>query len=61
MSNTNLTERESKSASRAMTEWLEQQYDASPAMAVHSGPDALAWDDHGLQVAGQSAVTAVLA
>lgn len=50
MSNSNLTEGESKSANRAMTEWLERQYDAP--QPVNCGPEALAWDDHGLQAAG---------
>lgn len=51
MSNSNQTEYETKSANRAMTEWLEQQYDA--VQVDHSGPEALAWDGHGLQMAGQ--------
>jgi hypothetical protein len=57
MSNTNLTERESKSTSRAMTEWLERQYDAP--QQVDGGPEALAWDDHGLQAAGRPAAAQV--
>jgi hypothetical protein len=57
MSNTNLTERESKSTSRAMTEWLERQYDAP--QQVDGGPEALAWDDHGLQAAGLPAAAQV--
>lgn len=51
MSNTNRTEHETKSPSRAMTEWLERQYDAP--QPVNCGPEALAWDDHGLQAARQ--------
>jgi hypothetical protein len=53
MSNTNLTEHETKPASRAMTEWLEQQYDVPQLRTMHSGPEALAWDGHGLQAADQ--------
>lgn len=51
MSNTNRTEHETKPPSRAMTEWLERQYDAT--QAVNCGPEALAWDEHGLREAGQ--------
>ncbi len=58
MSSTNASEHETKSANRAMTEWLEQQYDAP--QQVNCGPEALAWDDHGLQAAGQPAAAAVL-
>lgn len=58
MSNTNLTEQDTKTPSRAMTEWLERQYDAP--QQVNCGPEALAWDDHGLQGAGQPAAAAVL-
>ncbi len=50
MSNTNRTEHETKSPNRAMTEWLEQQYDEP--QQVHGGPEALAWDDHGLKAPG---------
>jgi hypothetical protein len=57
MSNTDLTERESKSTSRVMTEWLERQYDAP--QQVDGGPEALAWDDHGLQAAGRPVVVQV--
>lgn len=57
MSNTILGERKDKTTSRAMTEWLEQQYDA--AKVVHCGPEALAWDGHGLQMAGQPAAAAI--
>jgi hypothetical protein len=53
MASTDPTERENKPASRAMTEWLERQYDGPQAGAAHGGPEALAWDDHGLRVAGQ--------
>ncbi len=59
MSNTNLNEQENKSASRAMTEWLEQQYDGPQTEAAHSGPEALAWDGYGLQAAGQPTAAAV--
>jgi hypothetical protein len=51
MASANPTERENKPTSRAMTEWLERQYDAP--QPVHCGPEALAWDDHGLQAARQ--------
>jgi hypothetical protein len=51
MSSTNRTEQETKSPNRAMIEWLERQYDAP--QQVDGGPEALAWDDHGLQAAGQ--------
>lgn len=51
MASTNPTERENKATSRAMTEWLERQYDAP--QQVDCGPEALAWDDHGLRAAGQ--------
>lgn len=57
MSNTNRTEHETKSPSRAMTEWLERQYDAP--QQVNCGPEALAWDDHGLQAAGGPAAVQV--
>lgn len=57
MSNTNCTEHETKSPSRAMTEWLERQYDAP--QQVDGGPEALAWDDYGLQAAGQPAAVQV--
>ena len=57
MSNTNRTEHETKFPSRAMTEWLERQYDAP--QQVDGGPEALAWDDHGLQAACQPAAVQV--
>ena len=53
MSNQNLTEGDTKTTSRALVEWLERQYDAPHQ--VHCGPEALAWDDQGLQAAGQPA------
>ena len=59
MSNTNRTEQETKSPNRAMTEWLERQYDVPQTGAAHSGPEALAWDGHGLQAAGQPTAAAV--
>jgi hypothetical protein len=57
MSSTNASEHETKSANRAMTEWLERQYDAPHQ--VDCGPEALAWDDHGLQAAGRPAAAQV--
>jgi len=42
-----------------MTEWLEQQYDVQRVDPMHGGPEALAWDDHGLQAAGQPAAVQV--
>ena len=57
MSSTQATEHEIKSPSRAMTEWLERQYDEP--QQVDGGPEALAWDDHGLQVAGRPAAVQV--
>lgn len=57
MSNTNASEHETRSANRAMTEWLERQYDAP--QHVDGGPEALAWDDHGLQAACQPAAVRV--
>ncbi len=57
MSSTNPSEHETKSPSRAMTEWLERQYDAP--QQVDGGPEALAWDGHGLQAAGQPAAAQV--
>jgi len=59
MSSTNASEHETRSASRAMTEWLEQQYDVQRVDPMHGGPEALAWDDHGLQAAGQPAAVQV--
>ena len=59
MSNTNRTEHETTSPSRAMTEWLERQYDAP--QQVNCGPEALAWDDDGLRAAGHPPVAAVQA
>ena len=53
MTSTKVTAHEHKAASHAMTEWLERQYDESQAGAAHGGPEALAWDDHGLRTAGQ--------
>lgn len=49
MSSTNATEHKTRSASRPMTEWLEKAYDAP--RQEHDGPEALAWDDHGLRAA----------
>ena len=57
MSSTNASEHETKPANRAMTEWLERQYDAP--QQVDCSPEALAWDDHGLQGAGQPAAVQV--
>jgi len=51
MSSTNATEHKTRSASRPMTEWLEKAYDAP--RQEHDGPEALAWDDHGLRAANQ--------
>jgi len=57
MSSTNASEHETKPSSRAMTEWLERQYDAP--QQVNCGPEALAWDDYGLQAAGRPAAAVV--
>jgi hypothetical protein len=60
MSSTNASEHETKSATRAMTEWLERQYDVPQTGAAHSGPEALAWDGHGLQAAGYQPTAAAV-
>lgn len=51
MFNTTASEYEQKSANRAMSEWLEREYDAP--QQENDGPEALAWDDHGLRAANQ--------
>ncbi len=51
MFNPTASEYEHKSPSRAMTEWLEREYDAP--QQENDGPEALAWDDHGLRAANQ--------
>ena len=35
--------------SRPLVDWLDQQYDTP--QRDHSGPEAMAWDAHGLQAA----------
>ena len=35
--------------SRPLVDWLDQQYDTP--QSDHSGPEAMAWDAHGLQIA----------
>ena len=46
--------------SRPLVDWLDQQYDTP--QRDHSGPEAMAWDAHGLQVAAhQPQVAAVQA
>jgi hypothetical protein len=61
MPHTDLTEHQHRapSVNRAMAEWLERQYDAP--QGVNCGPEALAWDDHGLQGAGQPPTAALQA
>jgi hypothetical protein len=49
MSTTNASEHKSRPANRSMSEWLEREYGAP--QPVHDGPEALAWDDDGLQTA----------
>ena len=44
------TERDARPApSQALVDWLNQQYDTP--QRDHSGPEAMAWDAHGLQAA----------
>jgi hypothetical protein len=45
-----MNERDVKPApSQPLVDWLNQQYDMP--QRDHSGPEAMAWDAHGLQVA----------